>query len=131
MAAADFVRAAEDGPLRLLVLAWTQALQVQIAQSSACARLHGLEHRLARWVLVVQDRRGGELLPLTQEFVGQMLGVRRASVSVVAGQLERAGYIRQRRGAIEILDREALELLAGDCYRVIRDAHERAVHALA
>jgi CRP-like cAMP-binding protein len=97
-----------------------QRLAMQTTQIAACNRLHEVEERLARWILMTQDRIASELLPLTQEFMGQMLGIRRASVTVAAGILQRAGLISYTRGNVTILDRPKLEEVACDCYGIVQ-----------
>src|ERR1700704_63880 len=89
-------------------------LGMQSTQLAACNRLHQVEERLARWLLMSHDRIGGETLPLTQEFLGQMLGTRRASVSVAAGALQKAGMIKYTRGSVTIRSRPKLEATACD-----------------
>jgi CRP-like cAMP-binding protein len=110
--------------VRLLNL-YTQALFNQVAQSSACNRVHSIEQRCARWLLQTHDRVGKEDFPLTQEFLAQMLGVRRARVNVGAGMLQDAGFIRYIRGRIEILDRAGLEAASCACYGIIKREFER------
>jgi CRP-like cAMP-binding protein len=104
---------------------YTLALLTQIAQSSACNRLHSVEQRCMRWILMTHDRVGRDEFLLTQQFLGQMLGVRRASVNEVQRQLQDAGLIRYVRGRVTMLDRAGLEARVCECYRVIRDEHER------
>jgi CRP-like cAMP-binding protein len=94
-------------------------LGMQSTQLAACNRLHDVVERLARWLLMSQDRIGGTTLPLTQDFLSQMLGTRRASVTVAAGSLQKEGLIRYSRGSVSILDRTQLETAACDCYQVI------------
>jgi CRP-like cAMP-binding protein len=94
-------------------------LGMQSTQLAACNRLHDVVERLARWLLMSQDRIGGATLPLTQEFLSQMLGTRRASVTVAAGSLQKEGMIQYSRGSVGILDRPKLEAAACDCYQVI------------
>jgi hypothetical protein len=94
-------------------------LGMQSTQLAACNRLHQVEERLARWLLMSHDRIREELLPLTQEFLGQMLGTRRASVSVAAGTLQKAGMIKYTRGSVTIRNRSKLEAAACDCYGII------------
>jgi CRP-like cAMP-binding protein len=113
------------GKLEHMLQRYTQALFVQTAQSTACNRLHTIEQRGARWLLMTHDRVDGDQFPLTQEFLAQMLGVRRASVSEVAGEFQRAGLIAYARGNIAILDRQGLEDASCECYRVVRDEYER------
>ena len=97
----------------------------QVSQSAACNRLHPVEQRLCRWILMSHDRVGKETIHLTQEFLAQMLGVRRASVSIVAATLQKAGFIRYRRGVIDVLNRPAIEEASCECYTVVRRAYER------
>jgi CRP-like cAMP-binding protein len=104
---------------------YTQAFLLQIAQSVACGRLHGLEARCARWLLMTHDRVAGDEFSLTQEFLGQMLGVRRPQVSLAASALQREGLIRYTRGRIQILDRAGLEAISCECYRKVREEYER------
>jgi len=93
---------------------------MQTTQIAACNRLHGVNERLARWILMTQDRIQSDHLPLTQEFLGQMLGTRRSSVTVSAGILQKADLISYTRGSVTILDRKGLEDAACDCYAIIQ-----------
>jgi len=93
---------------------------LQMAQIAACNRLHELEERLARWLLMCQDRVDVEVLPLTHEFLAQMLGAGRPSVSLTLGILERAGLVENLRGSVRILNRKALEDSACECYAVVQ-----------
>ncbi len=93
---------------------------LQMAQVAACNRLHELEQRLARWLLMCQDRVDAEILPLTHEFLAQMLGSGRPTVTLAAGMLERAGLIENMRGTIRVLNRKKLEDAACECYRVVQ-----------
>jgi CRP-like cAMP-binding protein len=113
------------GPLEDILRRYAQGYLNQAAQSAACNRLHPVEQRFCRWILLSHDRIGYDTLPLTQEFLAQMLGVRRASVSVVAGMLQKAGFIRYNRGVIEVLDRARLEESSCECYDVVRKEYER------
>ena len=97
---------------------YLQALQAQ--QIAACNRLHEVNERLARWLLMTQDRVRMETLPLTQELMAGMLGTRRSSVTVAAGILQQAGIIDYRRGKVHILDRQKLEESACECYPAVR-----------
>ena len=97
------------GPLRRLVERSIQAQFIQTAQRLACVALHSVPERCSRWLLLTHDRVGDRELPVTQEFLAQMLGVRRASVTVAAGALQNAGLISYARGRVTILDREGLE----------------------
>lgn len=92
---------------------------MQATQVAACNRLHGVEERLARWLLMSQDRVQGDVVPLTQEFLSHMLGTRRASVTVAAGILQKAGLIKYARGSVTIVDRNKLEDAACECYASI------------
>lgn len=96
----------------------TQGLQV--AQIAACNRLHEIDQRLARWLLMCQDRVNSERLPVTHEFLAQMLGTGRPSVSLAAGILQRAGMIENLRGVVRVIDRKKLEDAACECYGIIR-----------
>lgn len=93
---------------------------MQVAQLAACNRLHEIEQRLARWLLMCQDRVDSQMLPLTHEFLAQMLGTGRPSVSLAAGVLESAGLIENMRGTVKILNRKGLEQTACECYGVIQ-----------
>jgi CRP-like cAMP-binding protein len=93
---------------------------MQSTQIAACNRLHDVEERLARWLMMSHDRIGGETMPLTQEFLGQMLGTRRSSVSVAASILQKAGMITYTRGNVTILDKPKLAEAACDCYEIIQ-----------
>ena len=104
---------------------FTQALIVQVAQTAYANATFNIEARLARWILMTQDRVGGGELTLTHEFLSVMLGVRRAGVTTATHVLEGMGSIRTRRGRIEIVDREKLLELAGDAYQVAEDEYER------
>jgi len=99
---------------------WGQRMAMQTALIAACNRLHDVEERLARWILMSQDRILLDTLPLSQEFLGQMLGTHRSSVTVSAGVLQRAGLISYTRGSVTILNREKLEAAACDCYGVVQ-----------
>ena len=94
--------------------------RVQVAQIAACNRLHEVEERLARWLLMCADRAGDHRLPLTQDLLGQMLGTRRASVTIAAGVLQKAGFIDYRRGKVEILKKEKLQATSCECYEIIQ-----------
>jgi CRP-like cAMP-binding protein len=102
-----------------------QSHLVQISASAACNRVHNIEARLARWLLLCQDRTGLARLPLTHEFLAQMLGTGRATVTLAAGILQRSKLIEYRRGKVDILDRTGLEGAACECYRIIRGEDDR------
>lgn len=110
---------------RRLLLLYTQAFMTQVAQSTACNRLHAAERRLARWLLICRDRLGRDDLPITHETIAHMLGVRRATVTEAAGNLQRRGMIRYRRGVVVILRRERLEAAACECYGIVRAEFDR------
>jgi CRP-like cAMP-binding protein len=118
---------ARNGALRDVVQRYTQAMINQISQSVACNTLHSAEQRMCRWLLICQDRVGADEFPLTQEFLAQMLGVRRPTVTVVAGILQKAGLISYHRGRIRILDRKRLEESSCSCYRVVKEEFDRLV----
>ena len=111
--------------VRSLLGGYTQALLGLISQSVACNRLHPVDARCARWLLITRDRVGGPSFPVTQQFLAQMLGVRRASVTVAAGELQRRGLIRYSRGKVTILDEPGLEGAACECYRVVAERYRR------
>jgi CRP-like cAMP-binding protein len=124
--AADFIEeVARGGRFEHLVRRYAQAFYCQITQSVGCNRLHPVEQRLSKWLLMSQDRVQRPVIELTQEFLAEMLGVRRASVSEVAGALQQAGLIRYSRGVIEIVDRAGLEKAACECYGAVRREFER------
>lgn len=114
-------------PLHALLHRYTQALMVQMAQGAACNRLHPINARCARWLLQTHDRVQSDTFELTQEFLGQMLGTRRAAVNEAAGILQAAGLISYTRGTISVLDRAGLEKAACECYEIIRAQYERAL----
>lgn len=115
-------------PLYGLLLRYTQVLISQLSQTVACNRLHSVEERCCRWLLLCQDRVRSNQFALTQETLAQMLGVRRASVSVVAAILQKAGLIRYSRGKITILDRAGLETASCECYRVVKAEFDRLLN---
>jgi CRP-like cAMP-binding protein len=104
---------------------YAQTLGMQATHVAACNRLHEVEERLARWLLMSQDRLGGDIVPLTQEFLAHMLGTRRASVTVAAGILQKAGLITYNRGNVRIDDRSGLEDATCECYASIRQQTEK------
>lgn len=119
---------AANEPFAALLYRYVQALMTQVARSAACNQVHSIDERAARWLLMTHDRVGSDEFPLTQEFLAQMLGVRRASVNTAAGMLQRAGSITYTRGHIRVVDRNGLEGSACECYGIIRDEYERLVH---
>jgi CRP-like cAMP-binding protein len=111
--------------LQRWLLHYTQAFFNQVAQVSACNHYHPVEERLCRWLLQIGDRVKRDQFVMTHEFMAQMLGVRRPTVTLVAGTLQMAGFIRYSRGQIEIIDREGLEASACGCYAKIRKEEEQ------
>lgn len=114
-----------NGPLTQVMGHYTQALLTQISQAAACNRMHAAEERCARWLLMTLDRVGRDSFELTQEFLAQMLGVRRATVSEVAASLQAASLIQYTRGTITVLNRTGLEERSCECYRIIHDEYAR------
>jgi len=111
-----------DSPqLELRLLQFSQVMGVQTTQIAACNRLHEVNERLARWLLMSADRIGSNSVPLTQEFLAQMLGTRRSSVTVAAGMLQKAGLITHSRGDVKITDRPRLEEATCDCYKLMQN----------
>jgi len=106
--------------LRTLLDRYVLTQGLQIAQIAACNRLHEIEQRLARWLLMCQDRVQSEFLPITHEFLAQMLGTGRPSVSLAAGILQKSGAIENSRGAVRIVNRPELEASACECYKAIQ-----------
>lgn len=115
------------GAMQALLLGYAHALFIEAAQSAACNARHHLEARLARWLLTSSDGVEADDLPLTQEFIAAMLGVRRASVTCAALTLREAGLISYNRGHIQILDRKGLETVACECYRAIKEQFKSLV----
>ena len=113
-------RAAEIPTLMTLLHRHAASLSFQAEQGVACNILHEAPARLARWLLMTQDRTGNRALPLTQEYMSVMTGVQRTTISAVANQLRSAGLIRFSRGNVEILDRTSLEAVACECYQAVR-----------
>jgi CRP-like cAMP-binding protein len=109
------------GAFHELMAHYAQALFGFVAQSTACNAIHSVEQRLARWLLMAQDRMGSDEYPLTQEFVAMMLGASRPTVTVVAGTLQKAGLIKYRHGRVTIVDRKHLEAASCECYRAATD----------
>jgi CRP-like cAMP-binding protein len=117
--------AAQSTAFRAAFMKHERILLAQSQQSAACNALHELEARLARWLLRVRDALGSDDLALTQEFLSQMLGVRRTSVSLVANTLQKAGVIKYRRGHINILNVEGLRECACECYASVKSMSDR------
>ena len=108
-----------------LLLLYTQAMITQISQTAVCNRLHSMEKRLCRWLLLTHDRVQANEIFMTQEFISNMLGSRRESVTVAAGRLQDLGLIDYARGHITIIDRNGLEGLVCECYRIVKDESDR------
>jgi|SRR5580658_6411178 CRP-like cAMP-binding protein len=104
---------------------FAQVMMLQTTQIAACNRLHEVNERLARWLLMSCDRIGSASVPLTQELLAQMLGTRRSSVTVAAGMLQKAGLIAHTRGEVRIVDRRKLEEAACECYEIMRSQIEK------
>jgi CRP-like cAMP-binding protein len=118
--AAELLTALRQCPNLAMALArFSHEMGFQAAQVAACNRLHEMDERLARWLLMSQDRLDGNVVPLTQDYLSHMLGTRRASVTVAAGMLQKAGLITYKRGAVTIEDRTRLEEACCECYGVL------------
>src|SRR5207244_6789603 len=111
--------------LRDLLLKYTNAFIIQISQSSICNCYHTLQERLCRWLLVARDAICSDVLLLTHDVIARLLGTRRASVTVAAGLLQRAGLIRISRGQLTLLHAAGLEAMACECYSILRDGIRR------
>jgi CRP-like cAMP-binding protein len=118
---------AKGGELQRMVHTFTYLQMVQVAQSVLCNRMHEVDARLARWLLTSADRTESEELMLTQEFLAQMLGVQRSTVTVAASGLQRAGLIEYSRGRIRIVDRHGLAKVACECYEIVCDSYVRVL----
>lgn len=127
MKAAPFLEAFRRSPaLQRWLHRYTYALMAQITQTAACNRFHVVEARLARWLLMTHDRAQSSPFQLTQEFLSQMLGVRRVGVTKAARTLQKNGLIGYSRGNITILDRKGLEAASCSCYEIVKDLHYAA-----
>lgn len=113
------------GLMQRLLLRYAQALMTQMSQTAACNQHHTLEQRLCRWLLLTLDRAPSQELVMTQELVAGMLGVRREGVTEAAGNLQRAGFIRYRRGHISVTKRSGLEASTCECYAVVKKEMDR------
>jgi CRP-like cAMP-binding protein len=118
----EFERA---GPLRHILQKYLQAFLIQTAQTGVCNRLHNVQERLCRWLLACHDRAEGDRLPLTQEFLGDMLGAPRTTVTLAAGILQESGLIAYSRGNVTIKNRKKLENVACECYGTVADEYKR------
>ena len=113
------------GEMLLLMLRYTQALITQMTQTAACNRHHSIDQQLCRWLLLSLDRLSGNQVAMTQELIGNMLGVRREGVTEAAGKLQKQGVITYSRGVIKVLDRPLLETLCCECYAVVKRESDR------
>ncbi|MBD2037369.1 Crp/Fnr family transcriptional regulator [Leptolyngbya sp. FACHB-321] len=113
--------------LHSLLLRYMQAMLTQAAQGGACNRFHTTEERLARWLLLVSDSLGADTFPMTHASISKMLGVRRAGVTVAAGVLSQAGWVRYQRGCMTLVDRTGLEDFVCECYGVVHGAFAAVV----
>lgn len=126
MEAGAFRHALDEHPaLRVLLLRYGEFMHAQVTQTAACNGNHGLEQRLARWLLMSHDRATGDELPMTQEFLAMMLCVHRPSVTVAARILQRAELIRYGHGSITVLDRLGLEAASCECYKMVRRYYDQ------
>jgi len=117
----------KGGPFAQLIYSFLYMQMVQMSQSVLCNRLHPVESRMARWLLTACDRTQSDLLQLTQEFLAQMLGSRRSTVTVSAGNLQREGLIDYTRGRVRIVDRTGLEAKACECYQIVRSTYDTLI----
>ena len=115
-----------NGEFHDRILNFVQKIYAQISQTTLCNRLHHVEERLPRWLLMCHDRINGDILPLTQEFIALMLGASRVSITLAAKDLQKIGYIKYVRGKITVLDREGLEDGACECYAIVKREYDRA-----
>ena len=113
------------GVFQKILLRYTQSLMTQISQTAVCNRLHSVEQQLCRWLLINHDLLQTNKLIRTHDLIANMLGVRREGVSIAAGHLQQMGLIKYVRGTITMLDRDALEKAACECYRVVKDEYDR------
>lgn len=129
--ARDFRAAVDRSPVLQDVLRrYALALMGQMTRTAGCNRIHPVEERCARWLLLTSDRVGEDAFPLTHEFLAAMLGVRRATVTVAAGILQQAGLVDYRRGQIRILDRERLEDAACEDYRLTNEIYGQVLSSV-
>lgn len=119
-----------SSPVMHLMLRYTQALITQVAQTAVCNRHHSIDQQLCRWLLLSMDRLSHNHLTMTQEFISNMLGVRREGVSQAAHKLQQLGAISYARGLIKVLDREKLEALSCECYGVVKKETDLLLHYL-
>ena len=117
-----------NGMLRDLMMRYVQARIIQLGQTSACNRYHNIEQRFARWLLTIRDNMQQDEFQLTQEFISQMLGVRRTGVSEIAAKFQKAGIIRYKRGLIKIVSNKKLEAATCECYWLIAKEFSRLLN---
>lgn len=120
---------AQFGPFHNVIGRYVHAVMTQMAQTAVCNRVHSINERCARWLLLTHDRVDGDQFSMTHEYLAAMLGVRRATVTVAAGILAHSGLIRYHRGDVEILDRTGLEEASCPCYRLVRNMFEQMLGA--
>ncbi|MGB8321462.1 MAG: helix-turn-helix domain-containing protein, partial [Candidatus Acidiferrum sp.] len=126
ISATDLEEVLQNTPaLKKNLLRFSQVLAMQATQIAACNRVHEVDKRLARWLLMSQDRVGGNRVSLTQETLANMLGTRRASVTVAAGALQKMGLITYRRGDVKIDNRQGLEEASCECYETMKRQAEK------
>jgi CRP-like cAMP-binding protein len=127
MKVGPFRKTLENGSgLPLLLLSYTHSLLTQISQAAVCNRFHPIDARLARWLLMTRDRMRADQFKVTQEFLSNMLGVRREGVNRAAGSLQRKKLISYSRGTLTILKRAGLEAVACECYKIIKEEYPRS-----
>lgn len=127
MSAANFLEECKTGELPRILLRFTHSLMMQISQSAACNRFHEIEARLARWLLMTGDRMNSNDFSITQDFLSNMLGVRREAVNKTATHFQKLGLIKYSRGNLSILDRRELENAACNCYKIIKNYYDDSV----
>ena len=126
MTAADLrAIAKKNDAFRSLLIRYEQFILAQAQQSAACNATHLVEPRMCRWLLRMRDAAGQDDLNITQEFLGQMMGVRRSSVSLIAATLQKAGFIKYMRGHVRILDADGLAKAACECYETVNAHYKR------
>lgn len=114
----------QDPDFRKNILSYANAMMMEVSQTALCNRLHSVEQRLARWILVSKKRSDAELLPLTHELLSKMLGTRRSTVSLAAAQMQSANLIDYTRGKLKVTDAKGLEKISCSCFRVVERQHE-------
>jgi CRP-like cAMP-binding protein len=130
MKASDFRQILTAPSVHTIMGRYAQGFVTQIGQSSACNRMHAMTQRCARWLLQTHDRVARDEFGLTQDFIAQMLGVRRATVTEAAGALQEAGAIRYRHGKITVTDRPVLERMSCECYQIVAREFARLLHGI-